>query len=125
MELTLQVLVSLATLMLFGLGVMSMFAPARMVTSFSLEPLGVAGLSSIRSVYGGLFLASVALLVFGLTAGQTQSFLAVALLMSVVAFGRVVSLIADGFDKTVVPPLIVELAIAGILVAAHLQQSAN
>ena len=63
MELTLQVLVTLATLMLLGLGTMSMFAPRRMTANFALEPVGTPGLSTIRSVMGGLFLASVALLV--------------------------------------------------------------
>lgn len=125
MEMTLQILVGLASAMLLGLGLMSMFAPGRMVTNFSLEPVGIAGLSSIRSVFGGLFLASVGLLVLGLVTGQTQSFIAVAVLMGVVAFGRVVSLVADGFDKSVIPPLVVELVIAGILVTAHFQLSAS
>ncbi|WP_217359686.1 hypothetical protein [Ruegeria arenilitoris] len=69
METTLNILVILATLMLFGLGIMSMCAPRRMVANFAIEPVGTAGLSTIRSVIGGLFLASVALLVIGLTTG--------------------------------------------------------
>jgi DMSO reductase anchor subunit len=125
MEMTLQVLVGLASLMLFGLGMMSMFAPKRMVANFALEPVGTAGLSSIRSVFGGLFLASVGLLVLGFVTGQTQSFIAVAILMGVVAAGRIVSLIADGFDKSVIPPLVVELVIASVLVVAHTQLGAS
>lgn len=124
MELTLQIFVGLATLMLLGLGTMSMFAPKRMVANFAIEPIGTAGLSTIRSVIGGLFLASVAMLAFGLATGQTLGFLAVAILLGVVAFGRVVGIVSDGFDKAVVPPLLVELVIIGVLVSAHYQLAA-
>jgi hypothetical protein len=124
MELTLQILVGLATLMLTGLGAMSMFAPRRMVKNFAIEPVGTAGLSTIRSVIGGLFLASVAMLAIGLTTGQTLGFVAVAILLGVVAFGRIVGIVTDGFDKAVVPPLVVELVIIAVLVSAYTQLTA-
>ncbi|MEW2919522.1 DUF4345 family protein [Ruegeria sp. ANG10] len=123
METTLNIFVILATLMLSGLGIMSMFAPRRMVANFAIEPVGTAGLSTIRSVIGGLFLASVALLVLGLTTGQTLGYLAVAILMAVVAVGRIVGILADGFDKAVLPPLVVELVIFAVLLSAYYQLS--
>ena len=121
MELTLQIFVGLATVMMLGLGTMSMFAPKRMLANFAIEPVGTAGLSTIRSVIGGLFLASVALLAYGQFTGQTEAFIAVAILMAVVAFGRIVGIVTDGFDKAVVPPLMVELVIIAVLVGAHTQ----
>ena len=121
MELTLQILVGLATAMLLGLGTMSMFAPRRMVKNFAIEPIGTAGLSTIRSVIGGLFIASVAMLAFSLATGQTLGFVAVALPLGVVAFGRVVGIVSDGFDKAVVPPLVVELVIITVLMTAYAQ----
>lgn len=124
MELTLQILVGLATLMLTGLGTMSMFAPQRMVKNFALEPIGTAGLSTIRSVIGGLFLASVTMLLLGLFGDQPIGFVAVALVMAVVAFGRIVGIVADGFDKAVIPPLVVELVIIAILLTAYSQFTA-
>ncbi len=123
MELTLQILVGLATLMLAGLGLMSMFAPRRMLANFAVEPNGAPGLSTIRSVIGGLFLACVAMLMIGLTTGQTLSFVAVAILMGVVAFGRIVGIVVDGFDKAVLPPLVVELIIIAVLMSAYTQLS--
>ena len=124
MELTLQVFVGLAALMLAGLGTMSMFAPRRMVNNFAIEPIGTAGLSTIRSVIGGLFLASVAMLAFGLVTGQTLGFLAVAILLGVVALGRVVGIVTDGFDKAIIPPLVAELVIIAVLVSAYSQLAA-
>ena len=61
MELALQILVGLATVMLLGLGTISMFAPRRMIKNFAIEPIGTAGLSTIRSVIGGLFFSCVAM----------------------------------------------------------------
>ncbi|MEM7445736.1 MAG: DUF4345 family protein [Pseudomonadota bacterium] len=123
MEITLNILVILAALMLTGLGIMSMFAPRRMVANFGVEPVGTPGLSTIRSVIGGLFLSSVALLAIGLTTGQTLGYVAVAILMSVVALGRIVGILADGFDKAVLPPLVVELVIIAVLISAYYQIS--
>ena len=123
METTLNAFVILATIMLSGLGIMSMFAPRRMVANFAIEPVGTAGLSTIRSVIGGLFLASVVLLVIGLTTGQTLGYVAVAILMAVVAVGRIVGILADGFDKAVLPPLVVELVIIAVLLSTHYQVS--
>jgi len=121
MDITLQILVGIATIMLSWLGIMSMFAPQKMVTNFSIEPVGKAGLNTIRSVFGGLFLASVAILVLGLTSGDTEGYLFVAIIMIAVAFGRVVGLFIDGFDKAVIPPLVLELVIAGILWFSHMK----
>ena len=121
METLIQILVILATLMLTGLGLVSMFAPRRMLANFSIEPVGNLGISTIRSVIGGLFLASVAMLIFGLVTGFTQGFVAVATLLGAVAVGRVVGIIMDGFDKAVVAPLVVEIVMVGILLVAHAQ----
>ncbi len=118
-ELALKTLVGAATVMLAGLGVMSMFAPRRMVGNFSIEPIGVLGLSTIRSVIGGLFLSCVVILANGLISGQTMGFVAVSLILGAVAIGRVVSIVADGLQKEVIPPLVVEIIIIAILMTAH------
>ena len=123
MELVLQILPAIATLMLTGLGLMSMFAPKRMLKNFAIEPIGTPGLSTVRSVIGGLFLGSVTILIHAQMTGQTIGFLAVATLLGAVAVGRIVGILMDGFDKAVVPPLVVELVIIAILVTAHGQMA--
>ncbi|USD42530.1 DUF4345 family protein [Vibrio sp. SCSIO 43135] len=121
MDMTLQILVGLATLMLTGLGIMSMFAPHKMIANFALEPVGKAGLNTIRSVIGGLFLASVTMLALGLISGDTEGYFFVAIIMLAVAVGRVVGLALDGFDKAVIPPLLLEVVIASVLLFAHMK----
>ena len=123
MELIIRTLVGLAALMLTGLGIMSMFAPRKMVANFAIEPIGTAGLSTIRSVIGGLFLSSVALLAVGLLQGQTILFVAVAAILGIVAIGRLVGIVTDGFDKAVVPPLLVEIVMVTVLLTAYTQLS--
>ena len=51
---------------------------------------------------------------------ETTWFLAVAILMAAAALGRIVGIAIDGFDKAVLPPLVIELVIGGVLLAAHL-----
>ncbi len=113
------ILVALVTLMLTGLGLVSMFAPKKMLANFAVEPQGSKGLNTIRSVMGGLFLGCVVMLVNGLLTGQTLGYLAVAIILSAVAAGRVVGLLADGFNKEVIPPLVVELVIIGLLLQGY------
>lgn len=119
LDLILKLLVGAATLMLTGLGVMSMFAPRKMIGNFAIEPIGVPGLSTIRSVIGGLFLSCVVILAHELITGETMGFVVVSLILGAVAIGRVVSIIADGLQKEVVPPLIVEIVIIAVLMSAH------
>ncbi len=99
-------------------------APRRMVENFAVEPIGTAGLSPIRSIIGEIYIASVAMLASGPVTGQTLGFVAVALLLGVVAFGRLVSVVTDGFDKAVISPLVAELVIIAVLLTAHAQLSA-
>lgn len=81
MDFALQFFVGIAALMLTILSVMSMFSPRKMIENFAVEPSGVAGLSTVRSVICGLFLGSVALLLVGLLTGQMFGLISVAVLM--------------------------------------------
>ena len=67
MDTVMNTLVGVIALMLTGLGVMSMFAPKKMLANFALEPIGKVGMNTIRSVMGGLFLASVYIIATGLS----------------------------------------------------------
>lgn len=97
----------------------AMFAPRRISEAMSIEPGGAQGLNTVRGALGGLFLACVSLIVLGLATGETTWLLAVAVVMGAIIVGRVVGVVLDGFDKAVVPPLVIELVVGGALVAAH------
>ncbi len=105
MEFQIQYLAALFALPLTILGLRSLLMPKGIARDMSIEANGVAGLSTVRSVMGGLFLACVSLLALGLMSGQTIWFVSVAIVMGAVALGRAVGLLADGFDKAVIAPL--------------------
>lgn len=120
MEHIISILTALSTFLLFGLGVMSMFAPAKMLKNFSIKPIGDKGLSTIRSVIGGLFLGNVAIIALGFLQGHAILYLAPAITLSAVVFGRIVSFALDGFERSLVPAIIVELIIISVLISAYL-----
>ncbi len=119
MSIALQVVVGLFTLPMVALGLKAMFAPATMLETLAVEPKGAPGLNTVRGLAGGFFLASAVMIAAGLATGDTVWFLALAVLMGVAAVGRVVGIAADGFDKEVVRPTVVEVVMAVVLVAAH------
>ena len=124
MELALQTVIGLGTLMLAGLGLMSMLSPGRMAGSFGVGTTGPVGLSTIRSAMGGMFLSCAAMLAAGQLTGLTLWFIPVAVTMSAIAAGRLISMAFDGFDTQVVPPLVIELVLAAALTTAHMQDAA-
>ncbi len=113
-----SILVGAAALPLLVLGLRAMFAPRSMQAPFAVSVHGAAGLNTIRSVAGGLFFACVSLLGWSLVQGDASGVFAVAAVMICVAAGRVVGIVFDGFDKAVLPPLVVEVILAVVLLFA-------
>ena len=116
MNTLLQTVIGLLAIPLAALGIRSMLLPTKMGDAVGLTPNGIPGLSEIRSVLGGLFLASVAMIITGLATDDTTWFLAVAVIMTAAAIGRLISVATDGFTRDVIPPLAIEVVIAGLLV---------
>lgn len=90
-----------------------MFAPAGIAKAMAVAPEGAQGMNTIRGV-----LACVALLVLGITTAEGIWLIPVAVVMGAVAAGRLIGIVFDGFHKAVVPPLLVEVVIAGVLSAS-------
>ena len=118
MDTTLQIIAAVLAVPLAALGLRSLLPPGQMADAVGLSPNGVPGLSEVRSVLGGLLAGSAALIVVGVVATEPVWFLAVAVLMGVAILGRLISLAVDGFDRTVVPPLVIEIGVAAVMIAA-------
>jgi len=115
----LKILIGIYALLMGYLGVAAMLDPAGVAPQYGLDPLGALGLSTIRGDIAGLFLASAVMLVVGLVRRETLWFLAVALLMVLIAIGRGVGMALDGLVEQAQTAFIVELVSAGILIWAH------
>lgn len=123
MPLFFKILAVVFCIPLFALGMRAMFTPGSIGEAMSIEPHGALGESTIRSVIGGMFISCVAMLSIGVATTQTLWFVAVAIVMCAIIIGRIIGLALDGIDKGVIPPLIIELIIAGGLFAAHFSAS--
>jgi hypothetical protein len=121
MDLALQILIGVLCVPLTLLGVRCMFAPMGMLGELGLQSSGAVGLNTVRGMMGGLLLGSVAMLVLGLALHQTVWFLAVAVLMAAAAVGRLIGVGVDGFDRAVVPAIVVELVVVVVMVVAHMR----
>lgn len=119
METVLQGLVGLSCLFLAGLGTRTMFTPRKSFEILAVEPETPAGLNTVRGFLGGLFIGSSVVLATGLITGNTTFILAVAMTMSVVVAGRLLGIALDGFDKKVVVPLVAEIVMVTVFIAAY------
>ncbi len=125
MKIALKIVVGVISLLLLFLGLGAMIEPSVTATQFGLTPNGIVGLSTLRSDLGGMFITGGVLLALGIVRGQTLWFLAVAMLMGLIALGRLVGFVVDGFDQRLLMPFIFELVFVVVLVVAHRQLSTD
>ena len=119
MDLTLRIVVALFALLFLIMGVNLMLAPVSGAEGMAVTPIGEAGLSTLRADLGGLFVGSAVLLILGIMQRKAEWFLAVAVLMALIALGRLIGFIADGNpSQSTVIAFGFELVIAAVLVLA-------
>ena len=119
MDMSLKIVIWLIGLLFAFMGLNTMFDPLANVESLGLTPVGEQGLNTVRGDIAGLFLSSTVLLVLGLIKRRAEWFLAVAVLMAVIAFGRVVGFVLDGSPTdTTLTAFAFEIVIAAVLILA-------
>ena len=119
MDIAIQILAGFFALPLLALGGRIMFAPAGMLGELGVEAPGPVGLNTVRGVVGGFLVACAVMIALGLALHETVWLLAVAVVMAVAVLGRIAGVAVDGFDKAVVRPILIEIVIAVVMVAAH------
>jgi uncharacterized membrane protein YphA (DoxX/SURF4 family) len=119
MDMSLKIVIWLIGLLFAFMGLNTMFDPLANVESLGLTPVGEQGLNTVRGDIAGLFLTCTVLLVLGLIKRRAEWFLAVAVLMAVIAFGRVIGFVLDGSptDNTLTA-FAFEIVIAGVMILA-------
>ena len=119
MNKVIRILIALLCLPLLGLGLAAMFNPVGMGPEFAVEPQSIHALNTIRGNLGGLLLSAALITVIGLWCNNTTWFLATAVIMGTVAFGRLIGFVFDGVDMATVPAFVIELVIIGVMVLAY------
>lgn len=96
MILALRFVIGAFALLFLFMGAGFLFDPVGNAASLALTPEGAHGLNTLRGDMAGLFIGSALLLVLGVIRREPAWLLAVALLMVVIACGRVVGFVVDG-----------------------------
>jgi len=119
MNIIIKISMGLFCVLFLILGIKTMFDPTGVFTKYGLTAMDTNGLNTIRGHLGGTLLAASAMMAIGLWKKETMWFLAVAVFMLSVGFGRIVGFAFDGVAMDAVPIFISELVIAGLMFAAH------
>lgn len=91
-----KVIPGLVALLFLVMGLNCVLDPMAGAEQMAIAPLGPDGLNTIRGDLGGLFLGSALLLVVGIWREQGTWLVAVAVVMLLIAAGRLVGFLADG-----------------------------
>lgn len=119
MDIALKIVVSLIALLFLFMGGSLMLTPAAAVAGFAVSPEGADGLNTVRADLGGMFLFACIVLVLGLMQRRAECFLAVALLMALIAAGRLLGFVVDGSPgPQPIQYFVAEVVIVGLLVLA-------
>ena len=119
MKIAIRILVGLFCIPILVHGVQSMFNPlGYAVETFGVNPHGVHGMNTLRYL-GGLPLGMVIMMIAGLWSRNTAWFLAVAVVVTTSAIGRLTSFALDGVDQLDVLPVIMEFVLTGVMLLAH------
>ena len=121
----LKIAVGLSGLLLLVMGLNVMFNPVGAAPQFAVEALGNAGLNTLRGDMGGMFLASAVMLGLGIFGGRPQFLLAAALVMGLIAFGRLVGFVMDGSEGQPYPAFIVEIVFVALFVYTNKRLTAE
>jgi hypothetical protein len=106
-------------------GVRWWFAFEDIALEWMVEPVGVHGVNNLMGDMGGLFFGTTIMIALGLRAGHSVWLRASALLMGIVALGRLQGYATLGFVPETVVPLVFEIVSCGILVWTHMRMSAE
>ena len=121
MQIVAKIIPGLVALLFLSMGLNALFDPMGAALQFGVEPQGSLGLSTLRGDLGGMFLTCTVLLGLGVWKAQGHWLVAVAILMGLIAAGRIVGFMIDGEPN----PAAVTAFVAEIVIAAALYFSST
>ena len=115
MKLVLKGLILLNTIEMFGLWLTWMISPETAEGLFQVDAVNITGMNSLKGDYAGLFLALGVFLVLFFIKGK-QWLYPPAIALICIVFGRMISLLVDGYDQQGAIGGLIELIIAIIFI---------
>jgi hypothetical protein len=121
----LNVLVVLCIITVFLLGAKRMFFPANTFELYGIKLTGALSYNTFRGPISGTLIGIGLTLLMGLLTKNKTWYHSSILLLSVILFGRIYSVIVDGWTKAIMPPVVVEVFIIIVLYFAAKQLEAS
>ena len=114
-----RVVIGLVGLLNIALGLGFLLAPAKMAQGFFLLPVGSQGLATLRADFTGFFIGAATFALIGAWRADPRPLLVPLVMLGLALAGRSFSLIVDGVGPDAVGPMVIELVMLVLLVAAR------
>lgn len=121
MKQIINILVVLCIITLLLLGIKNMFFPSNTFELYGIELKGSLTFNTFRGSISGTLIGIGLMLLMGLLTKNKTWYQSSLLLVSVIFFGRIYSIIVDGWSDAVLSPIIVEVILVVVLYFASKQ----
>jgi peptidoglycan/LPS O-acetylase OafA/YrhL len=119
MVLIMRALIGLLGLFTMMIGLTFLLMPLSGAASFFISPVGTQGLATIRADFPGFFIGASVFALYAAWRARGAPLLVPLILIAIAFLGRIVSIIADGTTSTTFPPMIAELLMMVLMIAAY------
>lgn len=120
---TILVALSISTVLL--LGVKNMFFPSDTLALYGIDLKGALIHNTFRGAISGTLIGIGLMLLMGLRTKNKTWYQSSLLLISVILFGRIYSIVVDGWTDALLPPMVVEVFLMVVLYFASKQLDAS
>lgn len=125
MKQIINVLVVLSIITVLLLGIKNMFFPSDTLELYGIDLKGALIHNTFRGAISGTLIGIGLMLLMGLLTKNKTWYQSSLLLISVIFFGRIYSIIVDGWSDAVLSPIIVEIILVVVLYFASKQLDAS
>ena len=119
MRTVMRIVIGLVGLLNIGIGLGFLLAPDKLATAFFLAPTTTQGLASLRADFTGFFIGAAVFALIGAWRADPRPLLVPLVMLALALFGRTVSLVIDGRGPEAMGPMILELVMLVLLLAAR------
>ena len=121
MKKTVNALVVLSIITVLLLGIKNMFFPSDTLELYGIDLKGVLIHNTFRGPISGTLIGIGLMFLMGLRTKNKTWYQSSLLLISVILFGRIYSIIVDGWSDALMPPIVVEVFLIVVLYFASKQ----
>lgn len=114
-----RAVVGLVGLFNFAVGLGFLLMPEKLAAGFFLSPIGQQGMATLRADFPGFFIGASVFALLGAWRADAQLLLVPMLMLGLALTGRFVSIAIDGMAPTAIQPMVVEVLMLAILLAAR------